>query len=77
MVHSAEREYQQYEERNGKVENHQMAKDLLVRSLYPAAPPPVIDSFGGSPQAGFAGAEADKLFETHGLVSRPIQIFCF
>ncbi|KAK9896714.1 hypothetical protein P389DRAFT_196789 [Cystobasidium minutum MCA 4210] len=43
---AAEREYQKYEERNGKVENHQMAKDLL---------------------AGFAGAEADKLFETHGL----------
>jgi hypothetical protein len=38
--------YQQYEEQNGKVENHTMAKDLL---------------------AGFAAAEADKLFETHGL----------
>lgn len=31
---------------DSKVENHEMAKDLL---------------------AGFAGAEADKLFETHGL----------
>lgn len=38
--------YQQYEQENGKVENHTMAKDLL---------------------AGFAAAEADKLFETHGL----------
>lgn len=40
------RRYQQYEQQNGRVENHTMAKDLL---------------------AGFAAAEADKLFETHGL----------
>ncbi|KAH8658325.1 hypothetical protein BX600DRAFT_468974 [Xylariales sp. PMI_506] len=43
---AAEREYQKYEERHGKVENHAVAKDLL---------------------AGFAAAEADKLFEDHGL----------
>ena len=80
---AAEREYQKYEERNGKVENHQVCSSVRPHSLSMAdvcAPQMAKDLL-----AGFAGAEAgasprdceiasadhrrcaDKLFESHGL----------